>query len=131
MSRHLSATDQDAKKEIIVENLRCENLSLRGYGKGVRQENVRSKTKELTGTLPYVPTMHHSLIGRTPRRNNSLPNSGCQCYTAWQNCAGSNRLITIVRIVIAVRHDRRREISPFWLAVLLEDVQTEVYDGKF
>ena len=27
------------------------------YGRGVRQENVRSKTKELTGTLPYALSM--------------------------------------------------------------------------
>ena len=33
--------------------------------------------------------------------------------------------------VVAVRHDRRREISPFWLAVLLEDVQVEVNYQKF
>ena len=33
--------------------------------------------------------------------------------------------------VVVVRHDRRREISPFWLAVLLEDVQVEVNDRKF
>lgn len=26
----------------------------REYGRGARQENVRSKTKELTGTLPYA-----------------------------------------------------------------------------
>ena len=34
-------------------------------------------------------------------------------------------------MIIAVRHDRRREISPFWLAVVLEDVQIEVHDGIF
>ena len=33
--------------------------------------------------------------------------------------------------VVEVRHGRRREISPFWLAVLLEDVQVEVNDRKF
>ena len=33
--------------------------------------------------------------------------------------------------ILAVRHDRRREISPFWLAVLLEDVQIEVNGGNF
>ena len=33
--------------------------------------------------------------------------------------------------VVAVRHGRRRAISPFWLAVLLEDVQVEVHGGKF
>ena len=32
------------------------------YGKGVRQENVRSKTKELTGTLPYAISMRPSVI---------------------------------------------------------------------
>ena len=31
-------------------------------GKGVRQENVRSKTKELTGTLPYAQSMRPSVI---------------------------------------------------------------------
>ena len=34
--------------------------------------------------------------------------------------------------ILAVRHNRRREISPFWLAVLLEDdVKTEVDGGNF
>ena len=33
--------------------------------------------------------------------------------------------------ILAVRHNRRREISPFWLAVLLEDVQIEVNGGNF
>ena len=32
--------------------------------------------------------------------------------------------------ILAVRHSRRREISPFWLAVLLEDVQIEVNGGN-
>ncbi|CAH3175052.1 unnamed protein product [Porites lobata] len=33
--------------------------------------------------------------------------------------------------ILGVRHNRRREISPFWLAVLLEDVQIEVNGGNF
>lgn len=32
------------------------------YGKGVRQENVRSKTKELTCTLPYAFSMRPSVV---------------------------------------------------------------------
>ena len=32
------------------------------YGKGVRQENVRLKAKELTGTFPYVLSMRPILI---------------------------------------------------------------------
>ena len=34
-------------------------------------------------------------------------------------------------VILAVRHNRRREISPFCLAVLLEDVQIKVNDGNF
>ena len=33
--------------------------------------------------------------------------------------------------LLAVRHNRKREISPFWLAVLLKDVQIEVNGGSF
>ena len=34
-------------------------------------------------------------------------------------------------LILAVRHNCRREFSPFWLAVLLEDVQIEVNGGNF
>ena len=30
-----------------------------------------------------------------------------------------------------MRHNRRKEISPFWLAILLQDVQLEVDGGNF
>jgi len=33
--------------------------------------------------------------------------------------------------ILAVRYNCRRQISPFWLAVLLEDVQIEVNGGNF
>jgi len=33
--------------------------------------------------------------------------------------------------IVAVKHNRRRESSPFWLAVVLKDVQIEVNDGNF
>ena len=48
------------KKRTKNENLRCENLS--EYGKGIRQENVRSKTKELSGSLPYALSVRPTLI---------------------------------------------------------------------
>ena len=33
--------------------------------------------------------------------------------------------------VVAVRHNQRREVSPYWLAVLLEDIQVKVDGGNF
>ena len=55
------------------------------YGSGAGQENVRSKAKELTDTLPYASHCHRSLIGRMARHNNSLPNSQCPFCTNGQN----------------------------------------------
>ena len=33
--------------------------------------------------------------------------------------------------VVVVRHNRRREVSPYWLAIVLEDVQVKANDGNF
>ena len=54
----------------------------------------------------------------------------------WQ-CGVRSRTTVRVQIIyykddiLAVRHNRTGEISPFWLAVLLEDVQIEVNGGNF
>ena len=33
--------------------------------------------------------------------------------------------------IVAIKRNRRGESSPFWLAVVLEDVQIDVNDGNF
>ena len=48
--------EEDRRREAVMREF------VREYGKGVRQENVRSKTKELTGTLPYPLSMRPILI---------------------------------------------------------------------
>ena len=106
------------------------------YGRGERQENVRSKTKVLTGTLPYTLSMCATTI--TASNAASLEKSedvttACQVVDA--NVALRTTAVRVQTIyqkddILAVRHSRRREISPFWLAVLLEDVQIEVNGGN-
>ncbi|XP_044168345.1 uncharacterized protein LOC122952543 [Acropora millepora] len=101
---------------------------VREHGKGVRQENVGSKTKELTGTLPYAISMRPILITASSEDCQDIT-AACQIVDA--NVTLQGRTVRVQTIhhkedVVAVRHDRRREISPFWLAVLLEDVQVEV-----
>lgn len=106
---------------------------VREYGKGVRQENVRSKTKGLTGTLPYALSMRPTTITATSEECQDVT-TACQIVDGNVQLRGRTvRVQTIYHKedVVAVRHDRRREISPFWLAVLLEDVQVEVSDGNF
>ena len=43
--------EEDTRRETVMREFAAE------YGRGVRQENVRSKAKELTGTLPYALSM--------------------------------------------------------------------------
>lgn len=103
------------------------------YGRGVRQENVRSKTKELTGTLPYALSMCPTTITASLEESEDVT-TACQVVDA--NVALRSTAVRVQTIyqkddILAVRHNRRREISPFWLAVLLEDVQIEVNGGNF
>ena len=52
--------------------------------------------------------------------------AACQIVDTNRATGGRNVRIKIIyrkEDVIAVRHNRRREISPYWLAVLLEDVE--------
>ena len=102
-------------------------------GKGVRQENVRSKTKELTGTLPYAQSMRPSVITASSEDYHYVTTT-CQIEDA--NVVLQGRTVRVQTVyhnkdVVAVRHNRRREISPFWLAILLQDVQLEVDGGNF
>ena len=97
------------------------------YGPGVRQENVRSKRKERTGNLPYALSMCPTTIAASLEESEDIT-TACQVVDA--NVAlrstavrGANHLLEIKDDILAVRHNRRREISPFWVAVLLEDVQ--------
>ena len=54
---------------------------VREYGKGVRQENVRSKTKELTGTLPYALSMRPFLITASSQDGQDIT-AACQIVDA-------------------------------------------------
>ena len=106
------------------------------YGRGVIQENVRAKAKELTGTLPQALSslsMCPTTITASLGKSEDVP-TACQVVDA--NVAPRSKAVRVTTIsqkddILAVRHNRRREISPFWLAVLLKDVQIEVNGGNF
>ena len=95
------------------------------YGRGVRQENVRLKAKELTGTPPCALVRSFSMC---PTAITALLEESKDVTTACQVVDANVALrTTAVRVqtiyqkddILAVKHNRRREISPFWLAVLL------------
>jgi len=106
---------------------------VREYGRGVRQETVRSKTKELTGTLPYALSMRPAVITDSLEEEHDVT-AACQVVEPRDEMRGGNVRVQVVyrkEDVVALRHNRRSEMSPYWLAVLLEDVQVKADSRNF
>ena len=106
---------------------------VREYGRGVRQDNVRSKTKEQTGTLPYALSMRPTVITASLEEDHDIT-AACQTVDARDEMGGRNVRVQVIyqkEDVVAVRHNRRGEVSPYWLAILLEDVQAKANGGHF
>ena len=119
--------EEDTRRETVMREFAGE------YGRGVRQENVHSKTKELTGTLHYALSMGPITIIASLEESED-ETTACQVMDA--DVALRSKAVRVQTIyqkddILAVRHNRRREVSPFCLAVILEDVQIEVNGRNF
>ena len=84
------------------------------YGRGARQENVRSKAKELTGTLPYALSMCPITITASLEESEDVTTA---CQVADANVTLRSTAVRVQTIyqkddILAVRHNRRREILP-------------------
>ncbi|XP_032226091.2 uncharacterized protein LOC116609369 [Nematostella vectensis] len=92
----------------------------REYGRGVRQANVRAKTKKLTGTLPYSLSM---LPDRIETGSDDVLDfvSEARSTVTVNDTGGSTRVQVLYYKddIVAVRHDYRRKASPYWLAVMV------------
>ena len=120
----------DKNEDKLREDVMREFVS--NYGKGMRQENVRSKTKEITGTLPYALSTKPAAV--TPSNEVNVIVSECQTVNAPNiNPGNSVRVKVLYRSngVVAVRHNLIREPSPYRLAILLEDVCVEAESRRF
>lgn len=87
----------------------------------------------MTGKLPYALSMRPSVITALSEQCQDVT-TVCQIEDA--NAVLRGRTIRVQTVyhnkdVVAVRHNCRREISTFWLAVLLKDVEIEVDAGNF
>ncbi|EDO46508.1 predicted protein [Nematostella vectensis] len=116
--------EEDKRQEMAMREFASE------YGRGVRQENVRSKSKENTGTLPYALSMRPTIITAAEEGLDVI--TDCQSlHVVNQGTYARVRVLHRREDVIAVRHNSRREPSPYWLAVLMEDVCAEMTSGRF
>ena len=109
ISEGTGSKEEDKRREVFMREFVREN------GKGVRQENVRSKTKELTGTLPYAQSMRPSVITASSEDYHYVTTT-CQIEDANVELQGRTVRVQTVyhnKDVVTVRHNRGREISPF------------------
>ena len=110
ISEGTGSKEEDRRREAVIREFVGE------YGKGVRQENVCSKTKELTCTLPYALSMRPSVITASSEDCHDVTKA-CQIEDA--NVVLQDRTVRVQTVdhnkdVVAVRQNRRRKISPFW-----------------
>ena len=99
--------EEDKRREVVMRGFVGEN------GKGVRQENVRSKTKELTGTLPYSLSMRPSVITVSSEDGHDVT-TACQIEDA--NVVLQGRTVRVQTIydnkdVVAVRQPQKRDFA--------------------
>ena len=98
----------------------------------MRQENVRSKTKELTCTLPYAFSMRPSVITASSEDCQDVT-TACQIEDA--NVVLQGRTVRVQTVyhnkdVFAVRQPQKRDFA-FRLAILVQDVQLQVDGSNF
>ena len=123
----------EGNQELTKEDVEELKDFAREYGRGVRQDNVRSKTKELNGTLPYALSFRPTVIPTVDTNEDVV--AACQ-EQELNLVTRSHPVVRVTAIyqkddVIAVRHNRRSETCPFWLAVLAEDVHLDVNTSEF
>lgn len=121
---HFRQEDSVKEKDVLREESRELRLFAKEFGQGVRQQRVRDKTKEKAGTLP----LSLSMIRRV--QTNQTQNVVDMLEELQALDAGQPETAQIetrpVRFskgdVVALKHNWKRYLEPFFLAILQEDL---------
>ena len=93
---------------------------------------MRAKTKEQTGTLPYAISCRSSSIASAQSNLDLIGTS--QETGVVRHCVEQVVRVTMAyrkEELVAIRHNRSREVTPYWLAVLKEDVYRTQSSGDY
>ena len=91
------------------------------FGQGVRQQRMRGKTKERTGTLPLALSMFKENASAHGEVDLLKEVQGSGGQTTVQDAAEEYVIIYSKGDVAALKHNYKRYNIPFFLAVLLKD----------
>ena len=92
------------------------------FGRGVRQQRTRGKTKERPGTLPFALSMFRRNASAHGEVDQLKEVQGSEGQTTVQDAAEEYEIIYSKGVVIALKHNYKRYIIPFFLAVLFKDL---------
>ena len=93
------------------------------FGRGVRQQRTRGKTKERAGTLPLALSMFRRNASAHGEVDLLKEAQGSEGQTTLQGAAEEYVIIYSKGDVVALKHNYKRYIIPFFLAVLLKDLR--------
>ena len=104
-------------------------LFAKEFGQGVRQHRVRGKTQERAGTLPLAISTMKRIIAPETRNLNMLEElQGLEEQSGDHLDAGTsvekNRVVFSKGEVVALKHNYRKYLEPFFLAILCEDIHS-------
>ena len=92
------------------------------FGRGVRQQRTRGKTKERAGTLPLALSMFRRNASAHGEVDLLKEVQGSEGQTTVQDAAEEYEIIYSKGDVVALKHNYKRYIIPFFLAVRLKDL---------
>ena len=121
--------ERDTQTHQDKDKLRSEAKDLRAFakefGRGVCQQRARGKTKENAGTLPLALSMMRR-NGRHPSSINILEEFQClEEQTEDKESVRSYSVAYNNGDVVALKHNYKRYVDPFFLAVLVEDLHKD------
>ncbi|CAH3156118.1 unnamed protein product, partial [Porites lobata] len=117
---------EDMDEETRAEGKERQRTALQSFakdfGRGVRQQRTRGKTKERAGALPLALSMFRRNASAHGEVDLLKEVQGSEGQTTVQDAAEEYEIIYSKGYVVALKYNYKRFIIPFFLAVLLKDL---------
>ena len=117
---------EDVVEETSAEEKERQRKALQSFakefGRGVRQQRTRGKTKERAGTLPLALSMFRRNASAHGEVDLLKEVQGSEGKTVVQDAVEEYEIIYSKGDVVALKHNYKRHIIPFFIAVLLKDL---------
>ena len=119
-------SNEDVDEETSAEEKERQKKALQGFakefGRGIRQQRTRGKTKERPGTLPPALSVFRRNASAHGEVDQLKEVQGSEGQTTVHDAVEEYEIIFSKGDVVTLKHNYKRYIIPFFLAVLSEDL---------